>query len=70
MPTLGPLPTRPPAPAEEEGLDALLDLLAGTDAPAAPSLRTSIARLLAWVQGSSRRAATWGAAPEHAGGAW
>jgi hypothetical protein len=70
VPTPGPLATRPPAPVEEEGLDALLDFLAGTDAPATPSLRTSIARLRAWVLGSSRRAAAWGAAPERAGGAW
>jgi len=71
VPTPGLLATRPPAPVEEEGLDALLEFLAATDAPAAsPSLRTSAVRLLAWVQGSSRRAAAWGAAPEHTGGAW
>lgn len=69
--TPGLLTTRPPAPAEEEGLDALLELFGPPEAASTrPSLRATIARLQSWVQASSRRAAAWGAAPEHAGGAW
>ena len=76
MPTLGLLTTPPPAPVQqdgEEGLDVLLQLLACTEAaPPAPhpSLRSTAARVSAWVRGSSRRAAAWGAAPAQAGGAW
>jgi hypothetical protein len=70
VPTPGLMATHPPAPVEE-GLDALLELFGSTEAASTrPSLRTSASRLLAWVQRSSRRAAAWGAAPEHAGGAW
>jgi hypothetical protein len=72
VPTPGPLATRPPAPVEE-GLDALLQLFATTDGASPsthPSLRSSAARLLVWVRGSSRRAAVWGAAPAQVGGAW
>jgi hypothetical protein len=76
VPTLGLLTTRPPASVQEdgeEGLDALLELLASTAAAPPvprPSFRSSAARLAAWVRGSSRRAAAWGAAPAQAGGAW
>jgi hypothetical protein len=73
VPTPGPLATRPPAPVEDEGLDALLALFVTAEAAAPsthPSLRSSAASLLVWVRGSSRRAAAWGAAPAQAGGAW
>ena len=73
MPTPGPLATRPPAPVEDEGLDALLELFATAEAASPsthPSLRSSAASLLVWVRGSSRRAAVWGAVPVHSGRAW
>jgi hypothetical protein len=62
-----PTSSLPPVPADQElDLAALLDLFAPEDpavASARPSLRSSMGRLLAGVQASSRRAARWGAVP-------
>jgi hypothetical protein len=78
VPTPGLLATRPPTPVQpdgEDGLDALLALFGTDEAPAAgpavrPSLRAAAVRLLAWLRGSSRRAAAWGAVAEPSGRAW
>ena len=72
MSTLPVLVTRPTSALDEVPADAelslatLLELFAPDEPGAAPvhrSLRSHAARLGAWVQAQSRRAAAWGAVP-------
>ena len=58
----------PADPAADLSLAALLEFFAAEQSVSARrTLRSSAARLTAWVRTSSRRAAAWGAVPMAAG---